>query len=78
MTLPLHLSAAVEQINEAYLADKPRTWSSRYPQDRACTGADPKWIGYEAAKAAWQAANPEATPAEYTAAMRRLSNECEV
>lgn len=31
------------------------------------------WHAYEAAKAAWIAAHPNATPAEYEAAMRRIA-----
>jgi hypothetical protein len=33
-------------------------------------------LRYEAAKAAWVAAHPDTTPAEYEAAMRRLAREC--
>jgi hypothetical protein len=33
-------------------------------------------LRYEVAKAAWVAAHPDATPAEYEAAMRRLAREC--
>jgi hypothetical protein len=33
---------------------------------------------YEAAKAAWIASHPDATPAEYEAAMRRIARECGV
>jgi hypothetical protein len=33
---------------------------------------------YEAAKAAWIASHPDATRAEYEAAMRRIARECGV
>lgn len=33
---------------------------------------------YEAKKAAWIAANPNATPAEYTKAMREIARKCGV
>ena len=34
------------------------------------------YSAYEAAKAQWIAANPEATPAQYERAMRRLARRC--
>ena len=36
------------------------------------------WNAYEAAKDVWLASHPEATPAEYTAAMTRIARECGV
>lgn len=77
-TLVHHLSQACDAIDAAYHCAKPRTWSSRYPRDRASPGADVKWIGYESAKSAWVDANPLHTPAEYQQAMTRLAQECGV
>ena len=34
------------------------------------------YAAYEAAKARWIAEHPDALPAEYSAAMRRLADEC--
>jgi hypothetical protein len=39
---------------------------------------DLKLANYEQAKSHWIAQNPEATPAEYTAAVTRLARECGV
>jgi len=36
----------------------------------------PNFARYEAKKAAWVKANPDATPAEYEAAMRAIAREC--
>jgi hypothetical protein len=36
----------------------------------------PDYAMYEAKKAAWIKANPQATPAEYEAAMRVIAREC--
>jgi len=41
-------------------------------------GRDVKRQRCEQAKAAWAAVNPEATPAEYQAAIHRISQECGV
>lgn len=38
----------------------------------------PSWGTYETRKADWTRANPEATPAEYQAAMTRIARECGV
>lgn len=36
------------------------------------------WQAYEAAKHAWIAANPNATPEQYDAAMRAIAERCGV
>ncbi len=36
------------------------------------------WQAYEAAKRAWIAANPNATPEQYDAAMRAIAEMCGV
>lgn len=41
-------------------------------------GGDDKWRRYEQLKEQWIAAHPGATPAEYTAAMARISRQCGV
>ena len=52
------------------------------PRDRPCKHRAPKgdqqggvmsWQAYEAAKRAWIAANPGATPEQYDAAMREIA-----
>jgi hypothetical protein len=40
------------------------------------TVMEPDYARYEAKKAAWKRANPDATPAEYEAAMRVIASEC--
>jgi len=59
---------------------KPATTSFLCQRIRSVdhVGRDVKWQRCKQAKAAWAAANPEATPAEYQAAMRRISQECGV
>ena len=36
----------------------------------------PDFLRYEELKRAWVTAHPEATPEEYTAAMRRIAEDC--
>lgn len=59
-------------------ADKTSFLRQRQRRESYEPGRDVKWQRYERAKQSWTEANPDATPAEYTAAMRRISQECGV
>lgn len=49
-----------------------------YRRLRAVPVCHPQHERYEREKRAWVFEHPEHTPAEYTAAMRRISRECNV
>lgn len=47
----------------------------RFPPRRASEQGRRRWVQYERRKAAWQQQNPNATPAEFSAAMARIARE---
>lgn len=76
-----HLTRAVESIEEGYLSNpaaSPRRNSGFLRKYTRRRPAGSPWTAYEAAKSAWIASHPVATPAEYTAAMTRIARQCGV
>ena len=54
-----------------------KTWQQRYPKENAHVGVA-RLQRYEELKRQWTAANQNATPAQYTAAMMRFCKQCGV